>query len=674
MRKSLIRHPWITAIYRNQSTTQSYHENPDPLLYPSLKIDHNIIPNFKSGSDVLKKLDKMIDDNKLIDSVMAGPKPIIGYFDKVFPEVANNIGHLKHTSWSHWDKGQNDVTMSLDPEPHLADINPKDVYVGGPASLVSAAIQACSGEQANKVLYAHDGMRDLSNWKGSASYFHVRDCIPVYYWPDNHGAYVLWATFAHKMMRLFKPNKYKEQVATDPNWNKLRLNIPGLLREPETMLLFMKNAFRSYKDLGLRMDRPIPTKPENTTAWTTTDHAFLSHEILKQLPTPYPVIMKNNKRSRALHLHLGDSGLEETNDVFRHLEHVAGDKISNHKLSKQQLADRGYDTNVVKQALEFTQDGYFPTYVDGMLENMVKERGGHIKDNWKLKKILVAKQGEKDIRITRAVFKNMCTGKEETQSIKSLYLSLGPSMRKLNIISEYSNKVKNILQHIMWASGSSIVLLVQIDKDKVPDHKMIKFRDHIDAHNKHLVRLGEREVVTDDKKYQVFALRTTGGGHFPVKHAHAETAVNVIQANIVPMLGLNSDDGIKWDVVSLRSCARGLSAQNVFRITAPASNMVMMYGIGGIGMTTMAPNALLMKAVMGARKQLSLGQITNSQFSEILRTSNFGNKIPHWKYANPFSRNYAQFMDNVRNPQVLAKYFNRQQKEISLSEGDFNMS
>ena len=47
-----------------------------------------------------------------------------------------------------------------------------------------------------------------------------------------------------------------------------------------------------------------------------------------------------------------------------------------------------------------------------------------------------------------------------------------------------------------------------------------------------------------------------------------------------------------------RSCARGVSAQNAFRLAAPASNMVMIYGMGGIGMSTMASNGLLMQVVM----------------------------------------------------------------------------
>ena len=80
--------------------------------------------------------------------------------------------------------------------------SPKDVYVGGPAAVCAAALQAKFGDGSD-VLYFHDGQRGLSNWKGSASYFHVRDAVPVYYWPDNHGAYSIYVTAKHALQRRF---------------------------------------------------------------------------------------------------------------------------------------------------------------------------------------------------------------------------------------------------------------------------------------------------------------------------------------------------------------------------------------------------------------------------------------------------------------------------------------
>ena len=85
----------------------------------------------------------------------------------------------------------------------------KDIYVGGPAAVCAAALQAKFGVGSD-VLYFHDGQRSLSNWKGSASYFHIRDAVPVYYWPDEHGAYCLYVTAKHAIQRFFDPKGYME--------------------------------------------------------------------------------------------------------------------------------------------------------------------------------------------------------------------------------------------------------------------------------------------------------------------------------------------------------------------------------------------------------------------------------------------------------------------------------
>ena len=92
--------------------------------------------------------------------------------------------------------------------------------------------------------------------------------------------------------------------------------------------------------------------------------------------------------------------------------------------------------------------------------------------------------------------------------------------------------------------------------------------------------MAEKDVFFGDKKYKYFAMQSTGGGNFPSRYTHPETALNVFKANIIPILGLDRD-GIEYDILQVRSCARGVTAQNAFRMSAPASNMVMVYGLGG---------------------------------------------------------------------------------------------
>ena len=85
---------------------------------------------------------------------------------------------------------------------------------------------------------------------------------------------------------------------------------------------------------------------KHTTAFTTTHHAFASHEILTNIPTPKPVIYKR----KALHLHLGGTkGLQAANGVFERLSEVGGESVAHRKLTKDELVKRGYDPKFVVQ-------------------------------------------------------------------------------------------------------------------------------------------------------------------------------------------------------------------------------------------------------------------------------------------------------------------------------------
>jgi len=640
----------------------------DHLFYGSLSMTKDEIPDLESGKKILSELDHLMEKDEPLSSPLIGPDGTMKFFEQLFPELveSNCIGQLTKDSFRSWASGGNEVLVELDNKPSSNLQGAKDIYVGGPAALFSATIQAKSGEDVSDIVYCHDGNRGASNWKGSASYFHVRDAIPVYYWPDNHGAYTLYATMKHWIQRVCGYTGYYKEVAGDANWNKLRLNITGLMKEPLTFLLFAKNQIRALKDVGLHIEGTNLSASEKTTAYVTTNHAFLSHEILEKISPPRPMIVQNSEDKKALHLHVGGiDGLKEANGVFKRLISVCGDSVEHKKLTETELAERGYDTNFVKQALEFPNDGYIPPYVDGMLETMVRDVGGKVEDSLRLKKILVTHIGgdENDTRVSKVVFENVIDGSEKVIPVKSLYLSLGPSMRSMKVANPNNpgQLSGNLLQHIMWAAGSSIVFMVKIDKSLVDSASIAKFRDHIDAHNKHIVRLGEKEVDVDGKMFSLFCMQTTGGGAFPVKDAHAETAINVFKANVIPLLGLNQE-GIEYDILSARSCARGITAQNTFRLMAPAANMAMIYGIGGIGMTTMAPNGLLLKAILGARHDLAYGKITDLEWRKCLEISKFN--IPHWGHGNPFSRNYAQFTDSVGKPQIFAKYLQTQPRVI----------
>ena len=138
--------------------------------------------------------------------------------------------------------------------------SPKDIYVGGPAAVCAAAMQAKFGDGAN-VLYFHDGQRGLSNWKGSASYFHVRDAVPVYYWPDNHGAYCIYITAKHALQRRIDPEGYMKEITESGDWNKLRLRYSQYLSRDFLRIsrIFAKNQWRALKDVGFNTGNGFAT-------------------------------------------------------------------------------------------------------------------------------------------------------------------------------------------------------------------------------------------------------------------------------------------------------------------------------------------------------------------------------------------------------------------------------
>jgi hypothetical protein len=85
-------------------------------------------------------------------------------------------------------------------------------------------------------------------------------------------------------------------------------------------------------------------------------------------------------------------------------------------------------------------------------------------------------------------------------------------------------------------------------------------------------------------------------------------------------------------------------------------------------MSTMAGNGLLMKALMSLRKKLANNTIDSKEYKELLKLAQFGNGILHWNKANPFTQNYAQFIDNVNNPKILAKQIRVKPKDWSMAK------
>ena len=202
-----------------------------------------------------------------------------------------------------------------------------------------------SGDSTSMIIYGHDGRRGASNWKGSASYFHIRDSVPVYYWPDNHGAYTLYATAKHFIQRNFFPKKYMADIASNPNWNKLRLNVRNFVKEPGTSWLFAKNQFYAMQDVGLHIKGTELRQKSDQTAKATCTLASLTPEIFDHLQAKRPLLLKSNGGlGEAIYTFSGsEKDVQETEEVINNLKSIAEDDLlEHHYLSSEEIDKRGY--------------------------------------------------------------------------------------------------------------------------------------------------------------------------------------------------------------------------------------------------------------------------------------------------------------------------------------------
>ena len=83
-------------------------------------------------------------------------------------------------------------------------------------------------------------------------------------------------------------------IASDPNWNKLRLNVRNFIKNPSTTWLFAKNQFYALQDVGLHIKGTELRGKSEQTAKATTVLASLTPEIFDHLQTKKPLLLQNN--------------------------------------------------------------------------------------------------------------------------------------------------------------------------------------------------------------------------------------------------------------------------------------------------------------------------------------------------------------------------------------------
>ena len=105
---------------------------------------------------VVDHLETLVQQNKPISNVITGSEDLMSHFHKLFPEVteSNQTGKLSKDAFALWEDSKNNINIEMDTG-NGTTLPKYDVYIGGPASAVAAALHAKSGKFINSEIFSH---------------------------------------------------------------------------------------------------------------------------------------------------------------------------------------------------------------------------------------------------------------------------------------------------------------------------------------------------------------------------------------------------------------------------------------------------------------------------------------------------------------------------------------
>ena len=135
----------------------------DPLYGGEVVLAKEDLVKFTSGQPVLEELERMVQNNKPIQSVIEAPPEVMNHFKTCFPTLvqSNEVGEINESSlWSSNTAEENKVVVKMGHYSPKDDLEEGyDIYIGGPAAAGGAALQAESGDNAKRIIYGHDARR-----------------------------------------------------------------------------------------------------------------------------------------------------------------------------------------------------------------------------------------------------------------------------------------------------------------------------------------------------------------------------------------------------------------------------------------------------------------------------------------------------------------------------------
>mmetsp|Transcript_35264 Transcript_35264/g.31112 ORF Transcript_35264/g.31112 Transcript_35264/m.31112 type:complete len:599 (+) Transcript_35264:107-1903(+) len=567
-------------------------------------------PLFSNFSRLRRVMRKEIYENGLAEykNIYVCNSPLLGFMNNHFPKYMEHrhIGNINTDHFKHWDdKEANLINIKSSVSKNewnelnkLIKDNDKTydfVSIGGPSAFLSNHEYIMNNNGGNKIRSSHFFLsRHDSNYDGSAYYYHERDAFPVYINKVNRGQFCVFIDLFKRFYCLLSKEKFINYCQTNEGFVKININWLNIFKKPsiiytilyKNFYLMIKNLYSNGKDLN-----------------NCLLHAQQTPNVVKKFVNYYKdknlkfddLLILNKENIKAVYVNIDEN--YDCNKHFKWMNKKFGN-IPFINFNKNEMIKYGFNLKYIKEIIGFPNDGCINPH---FLSNLINVFQGEYKENWMIKNIWYNDDG------VICKLESKLGDNKESKYIKTrkLSLSLGPS-------ANYKLDNKSFLNDYMFASGSTSVVLFAIKcngKYKENADKFInKCSLFIDSVNQHWTPIEIKKDIKldldsndkEDELYHLAVLQMTGGGNFPSRHTSPDVVLNLL-TNCEKIFGLNSfeENSIYYDIIQLRGCGRGVTGNNTINFASlNKNNICITYGLGGIGMTTMFANAMLINQIL----------------------------------------------------------------------------
>lgn len=477
----------------------------------------------------------------------------------------------------------------------VCDQKPLAMYVGGPGSMIGAAlnsVQSWTRDSPHKVMYVTYDFKH-SNARSSAYYFHIRHSNALSADSLVRGPNILYEFCRRQLMS----SETLEAEARKLDYLKVDLSVSGMLSSParclNTLHILAGGLYHTYRNVLINVVSPALTDWAHNRNYSKCSVPVLRHlehcsqklGIASDMLSNEPALLVGRESdvgpSKAIHVVFDERGAEHVE-----LENAAlfkTNQLVSRELSPSEVSvTMGSKNHDIHKAYVYPGDGRIRADMNETLREIVERTGNSWQEGVAVESVYVDERG-----VTGVMLQDLGTKRRWYQPCSSVVLSLGYSARyefeePRPVSRSIGSQVRALFSYAKWVAGLSYPVPKTTIATGCSGYFLVRGRiPIIGAQNSHWT-----EVAYSPEEDLTLA-KLTGGGNIGSEYIPATYALN----NLEHLKKLFKDRLV--DVLSIDSCPRAINPKNDIQFYRLAPGLVVSLGLGGTGMTKSGANGAL---------------------------------------------------------------------------------